>query len=127
MMIATMAARSQASRPGRTCRWKSASAAVSVTLGSMTTIDRSGSLAIAFNVVRARGIPWLMYGFLPTKNATSQESNSPRTGAPNISPLTQISPPFSCAIADDRYLPPNALNDAEPYDPPRWFPCPPPP
>ena len=84
-MIATIAASSQASRPGATWRWKSASSAVSVTRGSMTTIDRSASLAIAFNVVRAWGMPWLIHGFLPMKNATSHSSNSPRTALPNIS------------------------------------------
>ena len=51
-----------------------------------------GSLAIALSVVRACGMPWLIHGFLPTKNATSQCSNSPRTALPNIGPLTQISP-----------------------------------
>ena len=86
---AARAASSQASRPGRTWRWKSASSAVSVRRGSMTTIERAGSLAIALSVVRACGMPWLSHGFLPTNRATSQCSNSPRTGVPSIRPLTQ--------------------------------------
>jgi hypothetical protein len=58
----------------------------------MTTIDRFGSAAIAFSVVRACGMPWLIHGFLPGKNATSQCSKSPRSGVPNILPITSISP-----------------------------------
>ena len=57
--IATIAASSQRHGPGATWRWKSASSAVSVTRGSITTIDRSGSLAIALRVVRAWGMLWL--------------------------------------------------------------------
>ena len=41
---------SQASVPGRTCRWMSASSAVSVRRGSTTIIDRAGSRAISFSV-----------------------------------------------------------------------------
>ncbi len=44
---APSAASSHASVPGRTCRWKSASAAVSVRRGSITIMDRAGSLAIS--------------------------------------------------------------------------------
>ena len=54
---------------------------------------------MALSVVRACGIPWLIHGFLPGKNATSQCSKSPRNGVPNILPMTSISPVFSCAIA----------------------------
>ena len=113
-MTATIAASSQASRPGATWRWKSASSAVSVTRGSITTIERCSSLAIAFNVVRACGMLWLIHGFLPTKKATSHSSNSPRTALPNMAPFTQISPLFSWAMALLRYSPPNPLCSAAP-------------
>ena len=95
--------------------------------GSITIIDRSGSLAIALSVVRACGIPWLIHGFLPTNSATSQCSNSPRTGVPSMWPLTSASPVFSWAMALDRKRAPNALSVAVEYVPPRWFPWPPPP
>ena len=93
----------------------------------MTTIERAGSLAIALSVVRAWGMPWLSQGFLPTNSATSQCSNSPRTGVPSIRPLTSASPVFSWAMALERNLAPKALSVAVEYVPPRWFPCPPPP
>ena len=77
-MTATSAARHQASVPGRTARWKSASSAVSVRRGSMTISARSGSRAISLSVVRACGMPWDCHGFLPMKSATSACSMSPR-------------------------------------------------
>ena len=80
--------------------------------GSITIIERAGSLAIAFSVVRAWGMPWLIHGFLPTNRATSQCSNSPRTGVPSIRPLTHASPVFSWAMALDRNRAPNALSVA---------------
>ena len=55
----------------------------------MTTIERAGSLAIALSVVRACGMPWLSHGFLPTNSATSQCSNSPRTGVPSMQPVDE--------------------------------------
>lgn len=99
---APRAARHQASVPGRTWRWKSASSAVSVRRGSSTIIDRAGSRASSFSVVRARARPWLCHGFLPTKTATSASSKSPRTCVPSIFPFTQNSPVFSWASAFDR-------------------------
>ena len=87
--------------------------AVSVRRGSMTTIDRFGSRAISFSVVRACGMPCDCHGFLPTNRATSQCSKSPRIGVPNILPFTQISPVFSWASALLRYCPPNARCTAE--------------
>ena len=93
----------------------SASSAVSVRRGSMTIIDRSGSLAIAFSVVRACGMPWLIHGFLPTNSATSQCSKSPRTGVPSMRPLTQNSPVFSWASALERKRAPNAWSVAVEY------------
>ena len=109
-----MAAISHASRPDRTCRWKSAIAAVSVTRGSITIIARPGSAAIALSVVRACGMPWEIHGFLPTKNATSQCSKSPRSGVPNILPMTSTSPVFSCEMALARNRTPSALSVADP-------------
>ncbi len=63
--------------PGRTRRWKSDILAVSVTTGSMTIIDRAGSLAMSFSTTRARGKLCDIHGFLPTNTATSACSNSP--------------------------------------------------
>ena len=104
---------SQASVPGRTCRWMSASSAVSVRRGSTTIMARAGSRAISFSVVRARGKLWLCQGFLPMKTTTSPCSISPRTLVPNIWALTQNSPVFSWARAFDRCLPaPNAAREA---------------
>ena len=68
--------------PGLTRRWKSASLAVSVTTGSMTIIDRSGSFAISRSVTRARGKLCDIHGFLPTNTDTSACSNSPRVWPP---------------------------------------------
>ena len=52
---AASAARHHASVPGRTRRWKSAIFAVSVITGSMTIIERAGSLAISLSTdARAR-------------------------------------------------------------------------
>ena len=99
---APMAARHQASVPGRTWRWRSASSAVSVRRGSMTISARAGSRAISFSVVRARGKPCDCHGFLPTKTPTSACSKSPRTWVPSIWPLTQNSPVFSWASALER-------------------------
>ncbi len=109
---APSAASSHASRPGRTCRWNSASSAVSVRRGSITMIERAGSLAMFLSVSRAWGMLCDCHGFLPTNRATSQCSKSPRTGVPNMSPLTQISPVFSCAMALERNFAPNALSVA---------------
>ena len=60
---AASAARSQASRPGLTCRWKSASAAVSVRRGSITISERAGSLAMFLSVNRACGMLCDCHGF----------------------------------------------------------------
>ena len=60
------------------------------------------------SVSRAWGKLCDCHGFLPTKRATSQCSKSPRTGVPNMSPLTQTSPVFSWAMALERYFAPNA-------------------
>ena len=65
---ASRAPRHQASPPGRTWRWMSASSAVSVRRGSMTIIDRPGSAATALRTVRARGKPWDCHGFLPDEH-----------------------------------------------------------
>ena len=108
------AASSQASVPGRTWRWKSASSAVSVRRGSMTTSDRPGSRAISFSVVRAWGMLWLCQGFLPTNTATSACSKSARTIVPSMWWLTQNSPVFSWARALERNRPPTARNSALP-------------
>jgi hypothetical protein len=78
----TIAARHQASVPGRTRRWRSASLAVSVTTGSITIIDRSGSLEISRSTTRARGKLWDIHGFLPMNTETSACSNSPRVWLP---------------------------------------------
>ncbi len=112
-ITAPSAARHQASVPGRSARWKSASSAVSVRRGSSTTMDRSGSRAIAFNVVRACGKLCDCHGFLPTKTATSACSMSPRTKPPRILPLTQNSPVFSCASAFERYRLPRTARVAD--------------
>ena len=72
----SIAARSQASVPGLTCRWISASSALSLRRGSTTMRQRAGSLAISFSVTRACGKLWDIQGFLPRKNATSQCSKS---------------------------------------------------
>ena len=74
----------------------------------MTIRQRSGSRAISFSVVRARGMPWLCQGFLPTNTATSQCSKSARTMAPSIRSLTQNSPVFSWARALERNRAPSA-------------------
>ena len=125
---APSAARHQASVPGRTCRWKSASSAVSVRRGSITIIDRAGSRAISFSVVRARGRPWLCHGFLPTKTARPRRARS-RPGracrASCRSPRTRRSSPgrarwSGTASRAPRGCPPRRRR-------PRWFPCPPPP
>src|SRR3954469_23776674 len=50
-----MAASRNASPPGRTCRWMSAIAAVSLRRGSTTISERAGSAAIAFSVGRGGG------------------------------------------------------------------------
>ena len=105
---APSAARHQASVPGRTWRWRSARSAVSVRRGSRTIIERAGSRAISLRVVRARAMPWLCHGFLPTKSATSASSKSPRTWVPSILPLTQNSPVFSWASAFERNREPMA-------------------
>ena len=77
-MMATMAATQKASVPGRTCKKWSASSAVLVRRGSITTIERSGSLAIWRRTRRASGKPWLFHGFLPKNTATSVCSQSAR-------------------------------------------------
>ncbi len=96
--------------------------AVSLRRGSMTTMERFGSRAISFSVVRACGKPCDCHGFLPTNRATSQCSKSPRMEVPNIFPFTQNSPVFSCASALLRNWPPNARCTAVAYAPPRWLP-----
>ena len=63
-------------------------------------------------VSRAWGKLCDCHGFLPTNTATSQCSKSPRTGVPNMRPLTQISPVFSWAMALERNLAPNARSVA---------------
>ncbi len=78
---AASAARHQASVPGRTRRWKSASFAVSVSTGSITIIERAGSLAISLSTTRARGKPCDIHGFFPTNTETSACSKSPRVCA----------------------------------------------
>ena len=113
MRIATIADKRNASEPGLTCKKKSARSAVSVRRTSTTTIERFGSLAISFNVVRACGKPCVCHGFLPIKKATSVFAMSPRTPVPNIFPLTQNSPVFSCASALERCLLPIAARNAE--------------
>ena len=80
----------------------------------MTISDRPGSRAISFSVVRARGMPWLCHGFLPTKTATSACSKSARTIAPSIWSLTQNSPVFSWARALERNRPPTARSESIP-------------
>ncbi|CKQ99253.1 Uncharacterised protein [Mycobacterium tuberculosis] len=75
---AAKAAKHQASQPGCTRRWKSAIFAVSVTTGSITIIDRPGSLAISLSTTRARGKLCDIHGFFPTNTDTSAFSNSPR-------------------------------------------------
>ena len=99
---AASAARHQASVPGFTRRWKSAILAVSVTTGSMTTIERAGSLAMSLSTVRARGKLCDIHGFLPTNTDTSACSNSPRVCPPYSWTSTQFSPVFSWASALDR-------------------------
>ena len=96
-----MAERQNASVPGRTCRKKSASSAVSVRRGSSTIMERAGSLAISRSVTRARSKPWECHGFLPTKTATSACSKSGSGRPPNIWRSTQNSPVFSWARALD--------------------------
>ena len=63
--MARRAASSEASVPGRTWRWISASSAVSVRRGSTTIRVRVGSAAICFRVTRAWGMEWECQGFLP--------------------------------------------------------------
>ena len=116
--------------PGRTWRWKSASAAVLVSRGSITISDRAGSLAISFKTTRERGKPCECHGFLPTNIATSARSKSGvvwQRGRPNSWPSTHDSPVFSCASAFDMYRTPNAARVEAAYAPPRWLPWPPPP
>ena len=76
------------SRPGRTWRWKSASAAVSVTRGSMTIINHGASLAIAFSVVVLAGCRRsLVTGSCRRRTPLRSARNSPRTVEPNIRPF----------------------------------------
>ena len=56
----------------------------------MTIIDRAGSLAIAFSVVRARGMPWLIHGFLPTKSGDLAVLELAAHRRAEHQPLTQI-------------------------------------
>ena len=70
--------------------------------GSMTIIERAGSLAISLSTVRARGKLCDIQGFLPTKTDTSACSNSPRVCPPYRCASTHASPVFSCANAFDR-------------------------
>ncbi|CKT08428.1 Uncharacterised protein [Mycobacterium tuberculosis] len=51
---------------------------MSVTTGSITIIDRPGSLAISLSTTRARGKLCDIHGFFPTNTDTSAFSNSPR-------------------------------------------------
>ena len=113
-------------RPGATWRWKSASSAVSVTAGSITTIERCSSLAIAFNVVRACGMLWLIHGFLPTKKATSLVE-LPTYGVaehgavhPDLAALLLSHGAAAVHAAE-------ALVQRSAVRPTRWLPCPPPP
>ena len=73
----------------------SAISAVLVRLGSMTIIDRSGSLAISLRTLRASGNPWLFQGFLPRKMVTSECSMSARVWARYSRASTKASPVFS--------------------------------
>ncbi len=59
-------------------------------------------------------MPWEIHGFLPMKKATSQCSKSPRSGTPNILPITSISPVFSCEMALALNREPSAASVAEP-------------
>ena len=87
---ATSAARHQASVPGRTRRWKSASLAVSVDDGvdhDHRALGVLGDLLAA--TTRARGKLCDIHGFLPTNTRTSACSNSPRVCAavePSVDP-----------------------------------------
>ena len=111
-MMAASAARHHASVPGRTARWMSAIAAVSLRRGSMTISVRAGSFWISRRITRVRAKPCDCQGFLPTKTATSQCSKSPWMPEPVILPCTQASPVFSCASALDRYWMPERLDRA---------------
>ena len=113
-MMARMAATQKASVPGRTARWKSASSAVLVRRGSITTMARSGSLEMARRVRRASGKPWLCQGFLPRNTATSVFSMSERVWARYRRASTKASPVFSWAMALDRYWAPSRLVTAVP-------------
>ena len=121
-MIATSAARHQASVPGRVARWKSAISAVSLRRGSMTIRLRFGSFSISRSTTRVRAKPCDCHGFLPMNTATSQCSKSPCVPAPIILPSTQNSPVFSCASAFERYRLPSAVSVLSAYVPPRWLP-----
>jgi hypothetical protein len=88
--------------PGRTCRWRSASSAVSVRRGSITMSVRAGSRDSSCSVTRARGIECECHGFLPRNSATSQCSKSARVVEPIMRCPTQNSPVFSWASALER-------------------------
>ena len=99
----SIAASSQASVPGFTWRWMSASSAVSVRRGSTTMRQRAGSFAISRRVTRARGMLCECHGFLPRKNADLAVLEvGARVAAEHLALATQNSPVFSCASALER-------------------------
>ena len=126
--MAASAARHQASAPGRTRRWKSASFAVSVTTGSMTIIERCGSLAISFSTMRARGKLCDIHGFLPMN---TDDLGVLELAARVAAEELRVDPGLAGLLLGERV---RAVarrrapcRNAPAYAPPRWFPWPPPP
>lgn len=61
---------------------------------------------------RARGMPWLCHGFLPTNTVTSAWATSACMLPPSILPFTQNSPVFSCESAPALNFDPSARSVA---------------
>ena len=93
----------KASVPGRTCRWMSASSAVSVRRGSTTISVALGSSAIALSVGAGAREAVRLPRVLADEDARPRRARSRRVvwqrERPKSWPSTQNSPVFSCASA----------------------------